>query len=669
MTRLRSPIAAAPFALAVFSSLALATPALAEAAEAKGPVPLIPLKTLFGAPEKTAPQIAPDGKKLTWLAPDANGVLNVWIRTIGTSDDKQITHESTRPIGSYFWSPDGAQVIYAQDAAGDENFHLFGVELASGNVRDLTPFQGVRAEVAGISQDVPGEILVSLNLRDRHVTDVYRLDLKTGGLTFDTENPGDVLGFLADAKLHVLLAQAQTEDGGTELRVRDGVHAPWRSFVKVGSEENVSAVDFSADGTTLFMTTSVGADTARFISKDLKTGTEKVLATSAEVDVGDVRINPRTHVPEAVAFMPDRLRWTILDPAVKADYEGIAKLGDGECSAVDRDLADDVWLAACDSDHAPIRYFSWNRATKKGTFLFSARPALDAVTLAPMKPVTIAARDGLSLHGYLTLPVGIPAKKLPAVLVVHGGPWARDTWGYDPHAQWLANRGYAVLEINFRGSTGYGKKFLHAGDRQWGLKMHDDLLDGVSWMVKQGIADPAKVAVLGGSYGGYAALEAVTATPTTFACAVDICGPSSITTLFASIPAYWKPFLVTLVKRVGDPNDPKDADLIRNASPLFKADKIVRPLMIGQGANDPRVKQAEAEQIVAAIAKHGGSVTYVLYSDEGHGFHRQENSLDFNYRADSFFAKYLGGRFEPLSGKDGKVEGSTAVVRVVGSGS
>ncbi len=637
----------------------------AAATAAKGPPALIPLKTLFGAPEKTFPQISPDGKKLTWLAPDAKGVLNVWIRTIGATDDKQITHEATRPIGSYFWAPDGTQVLYAQDAAGDENFHVFGVELASGNVRDLTPFQGVRAEVSGVSLDLPGSLLVSLNLRDRHVMDVYRLELATGALTLDTENPGDVLGFLADSKLRVLVAQAQTEDGGTELRVRDDVKSAWRPFLKVSSEENVAAVDLTADGTSLFLTTSVGADTARLVSKNLKTGAETVLASSPEVDVGDVRINPRTHVLEAVSFMPDRPRWQVFDPAVKADYAGIAKLGDGECSPIDRDLADDVWLALCNSDHGPARFFSWNRATKKSTFLFTTRPALESVSLARMEPVTIAARDGLSLHGYLTLPVGVPAKKLPAILLVHGGPWARDTWGYDAETQWLANRGYAVLQVNFRGSTGYGKKFLHAGDRQWGLKMHDDLLDGVDYLVKKGIADPKKVAVFGGSYGGYAALEAVTQTPTTFACAVDICGPSSIATLFASVPAYWKPFLVTLVKRVGNPEDPKDADLLRNASPLFKADKIVRPLMIGQGANDPRVKQAEAEQIVAAIEKHGGAVTYVLYSDEGHGFHRQENSLDFNYRADAFFAKYLGGRSEPIPNNAEKVEGSTAIVKVV----
>jgi dipeptidyl aminopeptidase/acylaminoacyl peptidase len=281
-----------------------------------------------------------------------------------------------------------------------------------------------------------------------------------------------------------------------------------------------------------------------------------------------------------------------------------------------------------------------------------------------MKPVVIRSRDGFNLNAYLTLPVGIPPKNLPMILFVHGGPWARDTWGYNPYAQWFANRGYACLQVNYRGSTGYGKKFLNAGNRQWGLKMHDDLIDAVNWAVKEGIADPKKVAIMGGSYGGYAALAGVTFTPETFACSVDIVGPSNLKTLIASIPPYWKPLRATFDVRMGNVDDPKDAELIRNASPLFKADKIVRPLLIGQGANDPRVNVKESEQIVEAIEKNKGSVTYVLYPDEGHGFARPENRIDFNARAERFLANCLGGRFEPMTGD--KVPGSTAVVKVVG---
>ena len=331
-----------------------------------------------------------------------------------------------------------------------------------------------------------------------------------------------------------------------------------------------------------------------------------------------------------------------------------------------RDRDDKTWLVAYTADHGPVQFYSWDRPNKKSTFLFTAQPKLENLKLAGMKAVVVPARDGLKLHGYLTLPVGVPARNLPMILFVHGGPWARDNWGYNPSAQWFANRGYACLQVNYRGSTGYGKKFLNAGDKQWGLKMHDDLIDAVDWAIAQGHADPKKVAIFGGSYGGYSALAGVTFTPEKFACSVDIVGPSNIRTLLSTIPPYWKPMIAQFSVRVGDINDSKEADLIKNASPLFKADKIVRPLLIGQGANDPRVKQAESEQIVDAITKNGGNVTYVVYPDEGHGFARPENRIDFYARAESFLASNLGGRTEAVSG--GKVPGATAVVRVIEKG-
>jgi dipeptidyl aminopeptidase/acylaminoacyl peptidase len=384
------------------------------------------------------------------------------------------------------------------------------------------------------------------------------------------------------------------------------------------------------------------------------------------VDAGHVLIHPVRHVVEAVAFSPGRTTWKIIDPAVKDDFAGLAKLYDGDFFAANRTEADDVWLVGVHSDRAPGRFYRWDRKSKTGTFLFTTRPKLDGLALAEMKPVVITARDGLKLHSYLTLPVGVPAKNLPMVLVPHGGPWARDDWGFDGLAQWLANRGYAVLQPNFRGSTGYGKKHLNAGNRQWGLKMHDDLIDCVNWAVKEGIADPKKVGIMGGSYGGYCALAAVTFTPEVFACSVDIVGPSNLKTLIGTIPPYWKPMRSIFDVRMGNVDDPKDAELIHNASPLNFAHKIVRPLLIAQGANDPRVKQSESEQIVSAIAKNGGSVTYVLYPDEGHGFARPENNIDFTARAEAFLGAHLGGRVEPLPGD--KIPGSTAIVKVVGKG-
>jgi dipeptidyl aminopeptidase/acylaminoacyl peptidase len=382
------------------------------------------------------------------------------------------------------------------------------------------------------------------------------------------------------------------------------------------------------------------------------------------VDADAVMIHPRRHVVQAVSFAPARAGWMAVDPSVQADIAGLASLFDGDFTVVNRDAKDATWLVAYSSDQAPDRYYAWNRAARKGTLLFSAQPKLDGLPLAMMQPIELRSRDGLRLPSYFTLPFGASAKGLPLVLLVHGGPWARDRWGFDPEVQWLANRGYAVLQVNYRGSTGFGKKFLSAGFKQWGLKMHEDLVDAVSWAVGQGIADPKKVAIYGGSYGGYATLAGLAFTPEVFTCGVDIVGPSNIKTLIASIPPYWKPLRSLFDARIGNVDDPREAELIRNASPLFKAEKIARPLLIGQGANDPRVKQAESEQIVGAIEKNKGKVTYVVYPDEGHGFARPENRIDFYARAEAFLSECLGGPSEPMKGE--KYPGSTAVVKVIG---
>jgi dipeptidyl aminopeptidase/acylaminoacyl peptidase len=523
----------------------------------------------------------------------------------------------------------------------------------------------VRADVVAVERDFPDEILVQLNLRNRALFDVYRLTLKTGALVLDTENPGDIAAWMADSHMQIRAAQVQTPDGGTEIRIRSDTRVPWQSWIKVGPDEILDFLDFTIDGKAAFLNSSIGFDTARVIRKDVTTGAETTVAASDEVDAGDVVINPRQHVVEAVSFAPGRARWTVVDPDVKADFAGVAALNDGDFDLISRDDQDNTWLVAFTSDRGPVRYYAWDRTAKKGTFLFTARPKLEGLPLAAMQPVAVTARDGLVLHAYLTLPAGVPPKQLPMVLFVHGGPWGRDNWGYNAYAQWFANRGYACLQVNYRGSAGYGKKLLNAGNRQWGLKMHDDLLDAVGWAIQQGYADPGKVAIMGGSYGGYATLAGLAFTPEKFACGVDIVGPSNLTTLIHSIPPYWKPMRAMFDVRVGNVDDPKDAELIHRASPLFAADKIVRPLLIGQGANDPRVNHAESEQIVDAIQRHGGKVTYVLYTDEGHGFARPENRIDFNARAEAFLAQNLGGRAEPLDGD--KYPGSTAVVKVVGN--
>ncbi len=647
-----------PIARAVTLAAITVAPAVATLAELP---PLIPRATLFGNPERTSPKLSPDGTKLAWIAPDKKSVLQVWVKTLGKDDDKVITADKKRGIRQYFWAEDNKTILYAQDNDGDENFHLYGVDLETAAIRDYTPFIGARAQPEGMDVSHPDEMLVSINARDRSLFDIYRLTLSTGALVLEARNPGDLSGWITDKDLHVRGGQASTPDGGTEIRTYE--NGAWKPWLTASAEDDVNVLDVTPDGKAFVIQSSLGRDTSAVVIRNIADKSEKVIASSPESDAEEVLINPNTHAIEAVAFAPGRKTWTVVDPSVKADFDALTKAYDGDFSIANRDRADKTWLVAYTSDRGPARFYSYDRATKKATFLFTARPKLENVQLSSMKPVVITARDGLKLHAYLTVPAGVEAKNLPTVLFVHGGPWGRDTWGYGGMTQWLANRGYAVLQVNFRSSTGYGKKFLHAGDKQWGLKMQDDLTDSVSWAIKQGIADPKKVAILGGSYGGYATLAGLAFTPDVYACGVDIVGPSNLKTLIGSIPPYWKPLRAIFDARMGNVDDPKEAELVKNASPLFKADKITKPLLIGQGANDPRVNHAESEQIVDAIEKNHGSVTYVVYSDEGHGFARPENSIDFNARAEQFLAQCLGGRVEPMTGD--KIPGSTATVKVI----
>jgi dipeptidyl aminopeptidase/acylaminoacyl peptidase len=430
----------------------------------------------------------------------------------------------------------------------------------------------------------------------------------------------------------------------------------WTPKTHWSSEDEGYAVSFSADNQTLYLVGNHNANAQRLIGLDLATRQESVIAEDPAYDVGGVMIHPTSYLLQAVSFYRDKKTWQILDPSIVADLEAISQVRPGEYSIISRDLADQTWLVAYLTDDGPVYYYVYERATKNSTLLFSNQPKLESLPLVPMQPVSFAARDGLTLHGYLTTPVEIPAQHLPSILLVHGGPWARDFWGFDPEAQWLANRGYAVLQVNFRGSTGYGKAFLNAGNREWGAKMHDDLVDAVNWLVTQGIADPQKVAIMGGSYGGYAALAGLTFTPEVFAVGVDIVGPSNLVTLLQSLPPYWEPMKAMFNHRVGDLDT--EPEFLESRSPLFYCDRIQKPLLIGQGANDPRVKQAESEQIVAAMRQTNQPVEYILYTDEGHGFARPENRLHFYGHVESFLAKYLGGQVEPAQA----IEGHSGVI-------
>jgi len=626
--------------------------ALDEARLASLP-PLIPRAVLFGNPEKAGPQVSPDGRLLAYLAPQ-DGVLNVWVRTLGAEDDRAVTDDRERGIRAFFWRGDSAHVFYLQDAGGDENFHLYQTDVATRATEDLTPFPGVRALPLASDPAFPDALLVSLNKRDPRLFDVYRLDLTTRALVLDTENPGDVAGFSADNALEVRAAQVSRPDGGTEIRVRDNTHAPWRVFLSWGPDEaGQGIVGFAPDNKSALVTHSVGANAARLLETDLGTGESRVIAEDPDYDVGGTLRHPRTHALEAVQFVRARREWAALDPAIEGDFAALSAVREGDWSVVSRDLADRIWIVAYLVDDGAVTYYAYDRPTEAATWLFSSQPALDGYALAPMRPVEFPARDGMALRGYLTLPAGLEPANLPLVLLVHGGPWARDLWGYSAAVQMLANRGYAVLQINFRGSTGYGKAFLNAGDREWGAAMHTDLLDGKAWAIAQGYADPDRVAIMGGSYGGYAALAGLAFTPEEFRCGVDIVGPSNLLTLLQTIPPYWEPIVAQFHKRMGHP---EEVEFLRSRSPLFAARQITKPLLIAQGANDPRVKQAESDQIVAAMRAGGLPVEYLVFPDEGHGFARPENSRKFYAAAERFLAQYLGGRAEPAGEGEGSEE-------------
>ncbi|AFY76903.1 dipeptidyl aminopeptidase/acylaminoacyl peptidase [Pleurocapsa sp. PCC 7327] len=618
--------------------------------------PLIPREILFGNPQRSSPRISNDGKYLAYIAPDNKNVLQVWLRTLGQEDDRKLTDDKKRGIRAYFWTYNPEQLIYLQDSDGDENFHLYSVNIHTNIVRDLTPFQGVKAQVIDLDPDFPDEILVGLNLNNPEKFDVYRINLKNGAVEFDTDNPGNIVGWTANAQFQILAAAAATPDGGSDLLYRETRDRPWEILRHWGPDDTGGAISFSSDNKTLYILGSHDANTQRLIALDLATRQETVIAEDEQYDVGGIVTHPTKRHIQAVSFYKDKIHWQILDESIAADFEALAKVRPGEFSIASRDLADENWIVAYLTDDGPVYYYLYNRASKSSTLLFSNRPELEELPLSSMQPISYQARDGLTIYGYLTLPIAGKAP-YPAVLLVHGGPWARDTWGYDPQVQWLANRGYAVLQVNFRGSTGYGKAFLNAGNRQWAAAMHDDLIDGVNWLVEQGIADRDRIAIMGGSYGGYATLVGLTFTPEVFACGVDIVGPSNIITLLQSFPPYWKPMTAMFEHRVG--NLETEEGFLKSRSPLFFVDKIQKPLLIAQGANDPRVKQAESEQIVEAMRQASKPVKYVLYTDEGHGFARPENRLHFYAIAEEFLAQYLGGQFEPV----GDIKGHSGIVQ------
>ena len=624
---------------------------------------LIPRALLFGPPERAAIQLSPDGKRVAWLAP-LNGVLNIWVAHVDKLDQAlPITDEQTRPIREYFWAYTGKQLIYLQDSGGDENFHVYRADIGipgTVKVTDLTPYKGARSMVIGHSELQPTTLMVQINDRDPKWFDLYKVDLMSGKRTLVVQNDDNLAGYELDHNLALRFATRKTADGGTQILLPEtkGGKQTWKPYDTISSEDsdNTGIVGIAPGGKAVYMTDSRNRDTAALYSVDIATKKQTLLAEDAKADAGEVLIHPTKQTIQAVSFNYLRPTWKVLDPSVKDDLDALAKVDGGEVHIVSRTLDDRTWIAVSVSDQHPGSYYLWDRNKHKSTFLFAARPELEKQPLVKMWPVVIETRDHLAMVSYLSLPAAADADgdgkadhPVPMVLFVHGGPWGRDSWGYRPASQLLANRGYAVLQVNYRGSVGFGKKFVNAGNLEWGKAMHTDLIDAVNWAIEQKIAPRDQIAIMGGSYGGYATLAGLTMTPDVFACGVDIVGPSNLMTLLASIPPYWAPIMTLFKKRLGDPETAEGKALLVAASPLTHAAAIKRPLLIGQGANDPRVKQAESEQIVKAMKDHNLPVTYIVFPDEGHGFARPPNNIAFFGAAEAFLSAHLGGSYAPLT--------------------
>lgn len=620
---------------------------------------IIPRQVLFGNPDKSSPFLSPDGSMIGYLAP-VNGVLNVWVGPAEDSEAaKPVTNDTSRGIHTYFWAYTNKHILYLQDKNGDENWRVYSVDLVSGQNRDLTPVEGVRVQIQEVSFKFPDEMLVGLNDRNPQYHDIYRVNIDTGERSLVQGNDG-YLGFVTDDDYNIRFAMRFTSDGGNEMlkKTDEGI---FEQFAKITLDDTLttSPLGFDKTGRLLYMMDSRGRDTAALTAINIDTGNQTMLAQDARADTSDALIHPTEMNVQAVAFTYERKEWQILDESIAKDMAYLRTIDDGDMEVISRTLDDKRWIVAYTTDDGPVRYYRYNRDEMKAQFLFTNSKALEGLQLSKMRPVIIRARDGLDMVSYLSLPTN--ATPLPMVLFVHGGPWARDEWGFNPWHQWLANRGYAVLSVNYRGSTGFGKSFVNAGNMEWAGKMHEDLIDAAQWAVQEGIADPQRIAIMGGSYGGYATLVGMTFTPDQFACGVDIVGPSNLVTLLDTIPPYWVPAVEQFKKRVGDYTTEEGLELLRGRSPLTYADRIKKPLLIGQGANDPRVKQNESDQIVKAMQAKNINVTYVLYPDEGHGFVRPENRMSFNAVAEAFLSKCVGGRYEPV-GDD--FAGSTITVPV-----
>jgi len=602
---------------------------------------LIPLKDFFRNQEKVNYSLSQDGAHLAYLAPYKNR-MNLHVQQIGSNEPIRITGVEDRDIAGFFWASDD-RVLYLKDFGGDENFHLYGVSINGENDIDLTPFEDIKVQIIDDLRDDEQHVIIGLNKRNPQIYDPYRLNINTGEMEIIAQNPGNVTGWMTDHEGKLRLA-ITTDGVNNSILYRDTEKDEFKTVITTNFRQSVDPLFFTFDNKHLYASSNLKRDKSAIVKFDIATGKElEVLYQNPDVDVSGLRYSRKRKVLTHINYTDWKLKFKFLDKEREALQNRLqSEIGQQyEVVPVSTNKAEDKFLIRTYSDRSRGAYFFYNKNTDNLTKITEVSPWLNEDDLAEMKPITYQSRDGLTINGYLTLPKDIAAENLPVVVNPHGGPWARDTWTFNPEVQFLANRGYAVLQMNFRGSIGYGREFWEASFNQWGLKMQDDITDGVQWLIKQGIADPKRIAIYGGSYGGYATLAGVTFTPDLYACAVDYVGVSNLFTFMGTIPPYWKPFLETLKEMVGDPENPADKERLEATSPVFHVDKIKAPLLIAQGAKDPRVVQAESDQMVNALRERGIDVEYILKENEGHGFHNEENRFEFYTAMERFLAKYL----------------------------
>jgi dipeptidyl aminopeptidase/acylaminoacyl peptidase len=640
---------------------------LATACDLAPKAKLIHREALFGPPQRVQFRLSPDGKRMSFLAP-VDGVLNIWVGPRGDFKAAHpLTHDTGEGISLHEWARNGHTILYRLDRNGNQNWRIHALDVVTGQDTDLTPFEGIQADILALSDAHPDEVLLVMNRRDPRFPDVYRANLATGNVQLVEVNPG-FASFVADNDLNVRLALAPTPDGGMTIFERGP--KGWSQSGAVPPQDALTFRILGFDGSNqrVYMIDSRGRDTAALTRYTPSTSETEVLGQGDRADIARVLVQPTQNTIQAFSVDYERRIWHVIDPSIEDDLKTLSAFAGatGEFDVVDRTTDDKTWVVHIDKVTEPGAYYLYDRPSRTLHFLSDTRPDLRSASLVPLHATVIRARDGLELVAYYSLPRradrnqdGKPERKSPLVLVVHGGPWSRDKYGLDMWHQWLANRGYAVLSVNYRGSTGFGKAFLNDADEQWGGGMLHDLEDAAEWAITNGIADPSKIAVMGGRYGGYAAIAGLAFTPSRYACGVSIGGPSNLVTMMTNMPHDWTDVRDILLHRVGDPDTSQGKQLLEAQSPELHAQGIVHPLFLAQGASDPEVSESDAQALVRELKDRGVPVTYVIYPDEGETLSWPADQLSFYAMAEAFLGKCLGGRIEPIGDA---LKGSSAQV-------